>query len=225
MDKNRKKIRIIFWISTIVLSGLFGAGLSAFSVAPPIKTILIVVFLSIVCFIAMAINLLWYREFNQKLKALQPILLEEHDANRYIQEIQALLEGKKSPQICGILKLNLSAAYCEKKEYGTAKELLLQIDPRKLGGTNRFVYWADLAYVYFYLQENQKATLILEQQQAHFSKLSNNLHLGGLLAILMIFQKITEGDKPGARQLLDQARPQWKNERTAPDFEYLETLC
>lgn len=225
MEKNKKKIRLCFWSAVIIISIFLGIGMSAFDLSPSVKTVLITVFLSLVFFTSIAIDLMWYGAFNKKLHSLQPILLQEHDADRYIREINILLEGKKSAQIHSILQLNLNAAYCEKKEYGTAKELLLRINPRKLAGINQFVYWADLAYVYFYLRENEQACSIVIEQKKAFSKLSSNSHLSGLIAILFIFQKIADGDKAGARQLLEQARPQWENTHNAPDFEYLDTLC
>ena len=222
---DNKKIRMIFWIVIIVLSIFFGIVAAALDLSPTVRRILMAVYLTFVLISSISIDLLWYRFFNHRLKALQPILLHQRDADRYITEITALLEGKKSPQIRSVLKLNLSAAYCEKKEYEKAKELLLQIKPRKLAGTNRLIYWADLAYVYFYLQENQNAISIMDQQKVPFSKLSDNGYVGGLLAILSIFRKLAENDNIGARQLLDQSRAKWENQYTAPDFEYLEKQC
>ncbi|MEY8353413.1 hypothetical protein AALB39_08645 [Lachnospiraceae bacterium 54-53] len=225
MEKNKSKIRIGFWIVLIIISALFGGIMAALDLNDSIKKILTAAFLCAAALTSVTIDLMWYREFNKKLRSLHPILLQEHNPDHYISEINSLLTGIKSPQVRSVLLLNLSAAYCEKKEYYTAKDLLLQINPRKLTGINKFVYWADLAYVHFYLQENEKAILILDQQKTPFSKLGNNSHLGGLLSILSIFRKLGEGDQPGARQLLEQAQPQWKNEHTAPDFEYLKRLC
>lgn len=225
MEKQRKKIRIIFWVIVIVGSMALGIGTAAFEPDTFAKTALVLGWMAAVAVCSITIDLLWYRALNRKLRALQPILLQEHDADRYIDEINMLLAEHKSPHTNAVLKLNLCAAYCEKKEYHLAKEMLLQINPRMLSGINRAVYWADLAYVYFYLQENEQAILILEQQAADFSKLSDNARLGGLIAILSIFQKLAQGDRPGARQLFNQARPKWENDHTAPDFEYLESFC
>lgn len=225
MKMRRKKIRTAFWIVLIVGSMGLGIGTAAFQPEPFVKTALILGWITVIFVSSVAIDLLWYRKLNQTLKALYPILFQEHDADRYIKEINTLLEEEKSPNIQEIRNLNLCAAYCEKKEYRTAKEKLLQINPRRLRGINQTVYWADLAYVHFYLQENEQANLILEQQAATFSKLSEDPYLGGLIAVLSIFQTLTQGDRTGAKQLLELARPQWENEHTAPDFGYLDKLC
>lgn len=225
MIENKKKIRTVFWI--IVLSGslLLGAAVGALEVSHGGKNALLAVWLVAVAVASVAIDLLWYRAFNRQLKSLQPILSEEGDPDRYIQEISALLEGKRSPQLRGVLLINLCAAYCDKREYDTAKALLLQVNPKKLSPVNRLVYWADLAYIHFHLQEDAPACAILTQQKDALLKFKESPHLGGLIAILSTFQKIAEGDKTAAGVLLAQARPQWQTARNAHDFEYLDQLC
>lgn len=225
MIENKKKIRTIFWI--IVLSGslLLGAAIGALEISHGRKNVLLVMWLGTVAVAAVAIDLLWYHAFNRQLKALQPILSEDGDPDRYIQEISALLEGKRSPQLRGVLLMNLCAAYCDKKEYDTAKALLLQVNPKKLAPVNRLAYWADLAYIHFNIQEDAQACAILAQQQSALLRFKESTDLGGLIAILFVFQKIAEGDKVQAKALLAQARPRWQTLRNAHDFEYLEQLC
>ncbi len=225
MMKNKKKIRTAFWIIVLSGSALLGVAVGALDTRAAVKNTLLIVWLGAVAAAAVAIDLLWYRAFNQRLKALQPILSEERDPDRYIQEISALLEGKRSPQLRGVLLINLCAAYCDKKEYDTAKALLMQINPKKLAPINRLVYWADLAYVHFHLQEDAQACDIITQQQKALLKFQDNPHFGGLVAILLIFKKMAEGDKVEAKALLDQARVQWQTARNTHDFEHLEQLC
>lgn len=225
MMENKKKIRTAFWI--IILSGslLLGVAVGALNVGPAVKNALLIVWLGAVAVAAVAIDLLWYRAFNRRLEALQPILAEERDPDRYIQEISALLEGKRSPQLRGVLLINLCAAYCDKKEYDTAKALLMQVNPKKLAPVNRLVYWADLAYIHFHLQEDTQACAILTQQQNMLLRFKDSPHFGGLIAILFVFQRVSQGNKDGAKALLEQARPQWQTARNTHDFDYLEQLC
>ncbi|HWP51373.1 MAG TPA: hypothetical protein VN626_06725 [Clostridia bacterium] len=225
MIKSKKNIRVAFWV--IVLSGslLLGIVTAALDIGGATKNALVIIWLSTLAFASIAIDLLWYRAFNQQMKALQPILLEERNPDRYIQEISGLLEGKKSPRLRGILLINLCAAYCEKREYDTAKTLLLQIDPKKLASLNRLVFWADLAYVHFHLHEDAQACAILAKQEKLLFKLREHPHVGGLMTILFVFQKVAQGDKAEARALLEQARPKWQTARNAHDFDYLEQLC
>lgn len=225
MDRNRRKIRIGFWITALTLSALLGWFTAALDPPPATSRVITAIFLTAVAGTSITIDLLWYRAFNRKVRATQSILLEERDPDRYISEISALMAGKRSPRIVGMLRICLATAYCEKRDYTAAKEQMLQANPRKLAGLSREVYWADLAYIHFYLGENAAALQILERRKLPFSKLTEHPHLGGLLAILGIFRLLAGGDRMGAGQLLEQARPRWENERTAEDFAYLEQLC
>ncbi len=138
-------------------SGLLGAAFAALEVSRNTRNVLMALWLVAVAVAAVTIDLQWYRSFNRRLQALGPILTEQNDPDRYIEEISVLLEGKKSPQLRGLLLVNLCAAYCDKKEYDIAKALLMQVKPKKLAPINRMVYWADLAYLHFHLQEDAQA--------------------------------------------------------------------
>ncbi|WP_085832943.1 hypothetical protein [Clostridium merdae] len=225
MLKNRNKIRVIFWVILIVTSFLFGVGLAAFEPSDEVKKFSIIVFLCFVAISATILNLLWFRAFNLKLASLHSILLEEHDADRYIAEINELMEDKISPQMRSVLQLSLSAAYCEKRDFLKAKELLSLINPQKLRGTNRTLYWADYAYVHFHLKENNKAIKRMIEHQAEFDKIRTHSNWGALLLILQIFKELAEGNLKKAQSLLEQERPKWETENNKDDFEYLEKLC
>lgn len=225
MMENKKKIRAVFWVIVLSGSALLGAALGALDIGSPVKNTLAVLWLCAVGASSVAIDLLWYRSFNRRLRSLAPILSEEGDPDRYIQEISALLEGKKSPQLRAVLLMNLCVAYCDKKEYDTAKALLQQVNPKKLAPANRLVYWANLAYIHFYLREDTQACAILAQRQEVLRRLKDHPQLGGLIAILFIFQKLAQGDRDEAGSLLAQARLQWQTARNAQDFDHLERLC
>ncbi len=225
MMKNKKKIRIAFWIIVLSGSALLGFITEALKISNSTRNVLLIIWLGVIAIVSVAIDMLWLQAFNRQLKSLQPILLKEHDPDRYIQEISALLEGKKSPHLRCALLINLSAAYCEKKEYDTAKTLLMQINPKKITGINKLIFWANLAYIHFYLNENEQACTILTQQQKEFSKFAEHPHLGGLIAILSIFKKLSEGETSEANTLLEKVRTRWENEQNAPDFDYLMQRC
>lgn len=224
MLKNGNKIRIIFWIILIVTSFLFGVGLAAFEPSDEVKKNSIIAFLCFVALTSTTINIMWYRAFNKKLASLHAILLEEHDADRYIAEINELMEDKLSPQMHSILQLCLSTGYCEKKDFGKAKELLSLINHQKLTGVNRTLYWADFAYVHFYLKENNKAIQIMKEQQAKFNKISKHPKWGALILVLTVFKELAEGNLEKAQSLFEQERPKWETEHNKDDFEYLEKL-
>lgn len=174
MDKNNRKIQVILVPVVIIICMLLSVWVTTLNLSPFVENVLPLVVLFVIALVWLIIYWILYQKFFLKLKALQPFLGEEDDANRYICEINTLLAEQKSPQYMRrILKNNLSCAYIAKKGFNTAKELLMQINPRNL----------------------------------------------------LIFRMIAEGNQAGARQLLEQTRSKWENERAIPDFEYLDKLC
>ncbi|MGE4276363.1 MAG: hypothetical protein AB7E30_04190 [Lawsonibacter sp.] len=223
MDKHRTAIRTTFWTVLVLGSALLGVGLAAWDLDSHTKKFMIGGWLLLMVLAVIAIDLLWYRELGKKVEALRPVLTE--DPGRYIQEIRALLEGKRSPQLRSVLLVNLSAAYQEKEDYQTARDLLLSVNPKKLAGINRAVYWADLALAYFHLGEDAQALEILAAQESSFSKLTETSVLGSLLAILSVFQKLALGDRAGAKHRLDEVRPRWEEAHNAREFKDLARRC
>lgn len=223
MDKHRGAIRAAFWTILVLGSALLGAGGAALDLDRSAKRIVVVGWFFLIVLAAVAIDLLWYRELGKKVEALRPLLTENPD--HYIREIRALLEGKRSPHLRGVLLVNLSAAYQEKGDYKTAANLLRSVNPKKLAGMNRSIYWADLALAYFHLGENARALEILAAQESGFSKLRESAALGGLLAILSVFQMLALGNRAGAKQRLEQVRPHWEEARNAREFEALAQRC
>ncbi|WP_124068319.1 hypothetical protein [Clostridium sp. E02] len=223
--KNEKKIKIIFWVVFITCSAALGAMTEAFDMSPSKKTALILIWLSLGASFSVWILFWSYFKLQQKINSLKPILLEENGIDRYILEIQTLLSVKHSTSIVDLLKITLSQAYCGKKEYTLAKGVLLEVTPRKLARINQTVYWANLAYIYFQLQEDTYANRIMEKQKRSFVKQSTNPRLAKLISILWIFQAISNHDKDKARLLLQQSSKKWENDSNQSDFEMLKSLC
>lgn len=101
----------------------------------------------------------------------------------------------------------------------------MQINPKKITGIKKLIFWANLAYIHFYLNENEQACAILTQQQKEFSKFAEHPHLGGLITILSVFKKLSEGETSKANAILEKVRARWENEQNAPDFDYLMQRC
>ena len=189
------------------------------------KTALILIWLSLGASFSVWILFWSYFKLQQKINSLKPILLEENGIDRYILEIQTLLSVKHSTSIVDLLKIILSQAYCGKKDYNLAKGILLEVNPRKLARINQTVYWADLAYIYYQLQEDTYANPIMEKQKRKFIKQSANPRLAKRISILWIFQAISNHDKDKARILLEQYKEKWKDDSNPSDFEMLKSMC
>jgi tetratricopeptide (TPR) repeat protein len=223
MEKQKKRIRVIFWVVVILVCLLVGMGLAACGLTTKMKTVVALICVAAVAVAAVVIDLAYYRRLGKAVDALLPLLHQDPDA--YIQGIEDLLHGAKNLGLRQTRAINLAAAYCEKGDYARAARHLEELDPAQLSPQHRGVYWADYALTQFHLHHKKKACDILAQQEEVFAPLKNSRHLGGLLAVLDIFRLLAEGDQATARKMLDLARVAWPEDTVKAELDYLEHLC
>lgn len=224
-DKHRKTIKRVFWIVLVAGSAALGVYQGAADPTGAAKWAPILLWLGLMAVSAVAIDVLWYQEINKKLSEIAPILQQQRDADRYIIELEALLGGKRSHHLQQVRLINLSAAYAQKEDYQRAKELLQQIDVKRLLSIHRPSYWANMALVHFFFDEQEEACAIMEQQEKLFSRWRKSPALGPTLAPLDVLYQLAQGDREQALQLLAAARQKWQNEYNSRDFDELEEKC
>jgi len=172
---------------------------------------------------AMIINITWQMKLMKKIKSLAKLLKEEESTDKFIEENEKLLHKLKSNYNRNIININLSAGYCAKGDYETAKSILMSISLKHLKGVNKVVYYVNLAYIHFRLEENQKALSILELQKKDFACFEKSSSLGGSIAILRIFQYIVQNQLEEANNSLNMARKKWTDKRLLEDWEFLQS--
>ncbi|MFA9464678.1 MAG: hypothetical protein ACERKN_10360 [Velocimicrobium sp.] len=171
---------------------------------------------------AMGINIAWQKNLMKKVKCLEKILKDEQNPDKFIEENEKLLQTLKSSYNRAMIKINLSVGYCEKGEYETAKDILLSIPSKSLKGIHGVIYFVNLAYVYFRIEENQKALNILELHNKDFLCFKTNSSLGGSIAILRIFQYIVTNQPLEAQNLLTVEKEKWADHHFLEDWEFLQ---
>lgn len=224
-EKNRKKIRILWW-GFIVLSNLLLGIFSAKYNLSIQMTLSIFRSLFIATMLAwFVINQLWYKEFLRKVESLTPILEKENDADKYIAENLSLLQGKKSMQIIAILNMNICEGYCQKGNYEIAKAHLLQINPKKLHGLLKVTYQLLFIYVLFYLEETEAATEQLSKHRDVLLKFENSQELGAMISIVQIFELLSQKKRQEGYDLLLLSKERWMENKYQIDFKHLASLC
>lgn len=221
--KNKKKITISFvgvWVFAALVLGICKA---AFSLSNPIFYVLYGLLLLGILVSWYAVNQSWYREFVKKVAALDVILTQEHDPDHYIAENEKLLEGKKSTQIKTMLLVNLCRGYCAKGDYQEAQRQLELVEEKKLIGIQRVVYLADCAYVAFYLGENDKALAYLAKNKRNIDRFEKSRELGGLIAILHMFELLATDKIQLAQALYLVSKDTWEDDHNHEDFDYLKS--
>ena len=125
-----------------------------------------------------------------------------------------------------ILQINLAAAYTEKKEYEKAKSLLEAIDParvRRMKGLHKAVYFANLAYLYFYLDEQGKALQIMEERKKLFAAHQNDNSSGFAVVygVLTAFTSFIKGDEVLAREQMESVQASFPEADLDRDLAFL----
>lgn len=220
IERNRKKIAIIFWCVVVIFGLGLGAARSIFELSDRESLLLFGVMALAIAGFVFTWSFLWFKEFTGRLEELKPMLRE--DPSQYILENEKLLVNRRDNVLRIVLQVNIFLAYCKKGDYQTAKAKLLEVNTRKLHGINRVVYAGDLAYVCFYLGEQEQMLQIMEENRQMILKYADRPQTSGVIAILNIFEQIAKGELERARELYTEAKLKWENEDTEDDFEYLQ---
>ncbi len=168
-------------------------------------------------------NLLYVR-FYQKKMHQAILLLEAGKADEYLVVVQHLLKRAKGRYLKNLLTLNLTAGYCDLKQYEQAIDILENLSKQKLRGQLKMVQQLNLCACYFYTKQNDRAIELYESSQKIFKPFRSLSIYGGNFAILDIFAAIERGEYAKAFNLLEYAQKTWKNPRLQDDYLYLKKL-
>lgn len=168
-----------------------------------------------------AFNIFYNRYYLKKMKATVP-LLEAGCAEEYITEVEAMRHRAKGRFASSMLTINLSAGYCELKQYDKAVELLESISNVKLPGNLKLVHRLNLCLCYFYQNQTDRAMRLYESSQRVFQPYRNGKLYGGNIAVLDIYAAIGAKNYARAANLLQTARNTWNDPRFTDDYRYLE---
>lgn len=176
--------------------------------------------------VVIAINLASNFIFTKKLNILGPLLADPKRVDEFILENQKILDSmkRKNPYRIALVKLNLSAAYCRKKDYEKAKLELEEIAPDSVKGANKAVYFINKSYTYFKLGMNEKAVAILKEGEKSISSMEYHVVLGGNIAALKVIEACTQGDKDKAKMLYGIAKNKWSKVLNKEDYDSLEEM-
>lgn len=193
MEKQRQHIRLIFWAIVIAVSGLLGVARAALGLEGIISKLLVVSWL--VCAVAASvwIDVRWQQKLQKRLAEMQLILSEEKDPDRYIKELHELLDGAKKWNLVLCRNMNLSMAYAEKKDYEKALQYLEELDPARMQGELKAVYWANRGLFCLYTGKTEEGQKMLLEQKPILEAYQKNPYVAEAVKHLHETDQ-TEGD-------------------------------
>ena len=168
-------------------------------------------------------NYLYIRKHNQEMS--QAInLLNEGKTEEYMVRVSELERKVKGKALKNLMRLNLTAGYCDLKEYEKALEILETLRKEKLKGDVELVWRLNTCLCYFYTGRTKEAMQLYNESKAFFSaSKKKGLHVPNI-AILDMLAMIEDGRKKEARQYLDFAREKWPQMRLEEDYRMIDAL-
>ena len=224
MKKISKSIKI--WITLGILFGLILLFIKLRFQLSKEETMRIYIYSSIaLIIISVIINLSYNLFYGRKINALTP-LLAEAKYDEYLEKITAIRDKVKSKHLRAIAELNRTAALTGKKEYGSAVEILKELEQRvKKMPQVEMVRRLNLCLNYFYLKEYKEAETLYQDSEVLFGKYKEQEFYKKNFTILDLFMDLCcYGKKEGAAERIQEARKMYSENQLQEDFDYLEEL-
>lgn len=181
------------------------------------------VFSGILFFGTAAINICYNLYYQKKLNAAVQ-LYKDGRIEEYIAEVEAMLDRVKGRYMNNMLTINLSAGYCELRQYDKAAELLESLTNAKLSGESKLIHRLNLCLCYFYQKQTDRAMALYENSKKVFDSYRNNRLYEGNIAVLEIYTAVAAKDYVRAAKLLQTAQSTWDNPRFLEDYRCLEEI-
>ncbi len=155
-------------------------------------------------------NFFYFKKIKNAIK-----LLEMCKPQEYVEIMEQLLQKAKGKGLKNLLRLNLTAGYCDLKEYEKALAVLEDMNHIPLKNDLALVHHLNLCICYFYTGQTEKAMALYQKPKESFS--SYVKHPDAFrqhFLSLDILAAIAERDFEKADKLLNQAEETWHDLRS-----------
>ena len=171
---------------------------------------------------AFVFNFLYARHYSKKMQELIP-LLENGQPAAYLAGLEELLATVKTRSLRDLLRLNLSAGYCEMNRY---EEAITVLESLKFGGSlaPETVRRINLCSSLFRTGRIPEAMDLYRGSERWFGAFRGKDPYGGNIAVLDIHAAMVEGRYAEARATLDHARKNWDKPLLRKYYDQLEQL-
>ena len=204
-----------------------GVGLSLIRIALDIDKDTFLVYYWMVAIVllvgAMIFNVLYTKKYYKEMYRAVDVL-NQGNAEEYIAMVSELEQKVKGKALKNLFRLNLTAGYCDLKQYEKALTILNELRGEKLRGDMDLVWRLNTCCCHFYLGNGEEGVRWYEENQKRFKEVqSRGLHAGNV-AILELFYLIEKKRFTDAQELLEKARVDWDEPRLKDDYQFIEEL-
>ena len=227
-NKGGNIVRIIRFLCLVLLIlFLCLAGKVVFHV--PMETVMVYYWPVAGCVVVgcVLIQVLYSVYYCRKINQLLKLMTEEKKMDLFIEKATQLAQKCKNRLLVSIIQINLAAAHAEQKQYQKAKELLQSIPQksiRRFKGQHRAVYYANLAYVYYYLDEQGKALHIMDENKKLFETYQKDAinGFGAVYGVLQAFTSFTKGNETLAKEQMEATQAAFPEADVERDVAFLQ---
>lgn len=149
-----------------------------------------------------AINLIYGAIYKRKI-ARALVLLEAKRTKEYVAEMERLLQTAKGRPLQTLLRLNLSAGYCDMERFDQAIDILEGLPQEllvRMGKPAWMVQRVNLCVCYFETGQNAKAMELYRAGEEDFAPFRATPQYGGHLAQLDIYMRRSRRDSVNRRK-------------------------
>lgn len=175
-------------------------------------------------------NFVYLRRYRKRIRN-HISLLESGKAETALKDMILMheeLTKKGAKHLAQVVKLNMTAAYCDLKEYDEALNILLELASEKFEGIEDLVYRLNLCACYYYSGNKDGGTLSYVSSEKVFNKYSEDETYGRNIAVIKMMYLIANQKYEEAKNLLKKAKNKWTNPRILNDYleieNYLESV-
>ncbi len=143
--------------------------------------------------------------FQRKYASILPILQDEKDPARFIQELEKILEKINNTKIRNLYIMSLAAGYCENGDYNKAHQLLSSVNPKDLLAINQVIYYINMFAITLNLGDEEKALTILEEKKTLIKQYEKHPSIESAITVNMAYGYLAKKDIDKAKYYLDKA--------------------
>ena len=211
------------FIRILALGLLCGIGLTAARSMLHLSRGVVWVALTVLFLGIFAVNYLYIRHYNNKIRAILP-LLEQNQTRAFITALEDLRERVRGNYLKNLVDMDLAIGYLQERRFDEAIGLMEALFAQNLKGVWNIVLRLNLCFSYFRAGRYREGMELYEDSRAIFDRAQGNSGYQGTLALVETFVAITEGRFQDAQTQLDEARATWNTPRSQANYYYLQTL-
>ncbi|MGG7179372.1 hypothetical protein ACQPU1_17525 [Clostridium paraputrificum] len=181
------------------------------------------IFAAIIIIGSLAFNIIYGLHYSKKINRIAIEAIKGGNIKKSIEENEVLLKKVKGEFLKNLIRLNIAVSYSLLGEFEKGKEILVNdIEVRRLRKNEVLNYYINLATVYFYTKEKEKAINIMRKYEGEFERVEGDPLYGSRVNLLKIYKYIVEKQFDKGKELFIKTKERWPEYLMESDYNKIE---